>query len=356
MAAPLFACRKSLAEVGARRREKVKSIFSRDMCVTENTSQPAVWNRPLLADKILRAAGCHPFEKNGFALFRQSAIGAANGRALDAVPGFAIYPSATSRVIITANPTTNPQVPARLWAPGEPAPLPRRVEQAPRQSSKPRHQRGGQADASTARDPEQRLHRAGKRSARKGPQAAVPLPGAAAGPQPPLGKNSEYQCPAPVPTRRQSPHRWPPEQGQTHRHSLRNIEQRDRRHQQLRPGRQVDSSPRPAQLSKEPLEHFRQKPRPVPFRPPYRVGRDAPPSSPARFLNGGQQQLHSDAAVITARRQNPACPAGKWGMGATPAKRRTPRQSPNVVIKQVESRCPERPQKPMIAASSSTPS
>ena len=35
------ACQKSLAEFAARRRQKIKIIFSRDMCVRENTSQAA---------------------------------------------------------------------------------------------------------------------------------------------------------------------------------------------------------------------------------------------------------------------------------------------------------------------------
>ena len=39
---PLFsACQKSLAEFAARRRQRNKIIFSRDMCVRENTSQAA---------------------------------------------------------------------------------------------------------------------------------------------------------------------------------------------------------------------------------------------------------------------------------------------------------------------------
>ena len=34
-------CQKSLAEFAARRRQKIQIIFSRDMCVRENTSQAA---------------------------------------------------------------------------------------------------------------------------------------------------------------------------------------------------------------------------------------------------------------------------------------------------------------------------
>ena len=34
-------CSKSLAEFAARRRQKIESIFSHDMCVRENTSQAA---------------------------------------------------------------------------------------------------------------------------------------------------------------------------------------------------------------------------------------------------------------------------------------------------------------------------
>ena len=37
----ISACQKSLAEFAARRRKKIKIIFSRDMCVRENTSQAA---------------------------------------------------------------------------------------------------------------------------------------------------------------------------------------------------------------------------------------------------------------------------------------------------------------------------
>ena len=38
---PRTACQKSLAEFAARRRQKNIIIFSRDMCVRENTSQAA---------------------------------------------------------------------------------------------------------------------------------------------------------------------------------------------------------------------------------------------------------------------------------------------------------------------------
>ena len=41
MGAAASACQKSLAEFAARRRQKNKIIFSRDMCVRENTSQAA---------------------------------------------------------------------------------------------------------------------------------------------------------------------------------------------------------------------------------------------------------------------------------------------------------------------------
>ena len=37
----ISACQKSLAEFAAPRRKKIKIIFSRDMCVRENTSQAA---------------------------------------------------------------------------------------------------------------------------------------------------------------------------------------------------------------------------------------------------------------------------------------------------------------------------
>ena len=38
---PRIACQKSLAEFAARRRQRNKIIFSRDLCVRENTSQAA---------------------------------------------------------------------------------------------------------------------------------------------------------------------------------------------------------------------------------------------------------------------------------------------------------------------------
>ena len=37
----IFSVSKSLAEFAARRRQRNKTIFSRDMCVRENTSQAA---------------------------------------------------------------------------------------------------------------------------------------------------------------------------------------------------------------------------------------------------------------------------------------------------------------------------
>ena len=66
------ACRKSLAEFAPAGANKVKSVFSRDLCVDENTSQAASVG-PVRLQRTGPARGrLHPPRKSGVPLFRQS--------------------------------------------------------------------------------------------------------------------------------------------------------------------------------------------------------------------------------------------------------------------------------------------
>jgi hypothetical protein len=67
-----MACRKSLAEFAARRRQSIEIIFSRDMCVRENTAQARSSGILSQKLKIMRAADCKPFAGKNRRFFRQS--------------------------------------------------------------------------------------------------------------------------------------------------------------------------------------------------------------------------------------------------------------------------------------------
>ena len=56
-----MACRKSLAEFAARRRQSIEIIFSRDMSVRENTAQARSSGILSQKLKIMRAADCKLF-------------------------------------------------------------------------------------------------------------------------------------------------------------------------------------------------------------------------------------------------------------------------------------------------------
>ena len=64
------ACQKSLAEFRARRRESGQIVFSEDMCLGKNTSQPANV-RKTRQRRVLScaAAGCNSFVKKGLCPF-----------------------------------------------------------------------------------------------------------------------------------------------------------------------------------------------------------------------------------------------------------------------------------------------
>src|SRR5699024_10647564 len=63
------ACRKSLAEFAPAGAKKLKSVFSGDMCVRENTSQAASEGFVRLRRTNPARSGLHPARKSGKATF-----------------------------------------------------------------------------------------------------------------------------------------------------------------------------------------------------------------------------------------------------------------------------------------------